>query len=196
MRKITLLFVFITSLCFTQTGIITRGPAMGLWFLVERQIECDNCNPVIELSYDIMTRAGFEIGLGIGKSDEVDIKSGHLTYHINRGNTNFSISKGTRKNSEEYTFNGVNMKSEVQTDSFEIGIYDNSGLVFSVMHFDNNIGDEGEILSIGKFFSINERTYAGLTYSVDYDVFDAMLEDLEIELLKYGSISITYGGIF
>ena len=63
MRKITLLFVFITSLCFTQTGIITRGPAMGLWFSAARTIDCDSCDPVINLSYDLMTSAGFEIGL-------------------------------------------------------------------------------------------------------------------------------------
>ena len=190
MKKIALLSIFITGICFTQTGIVTRGPAMGLWFTAARTIECDGCEPAIDLSYDIMTSSGFEIGLGLGIVGDYNSKFGHLTYHINPGGTNFAFGVGTAK-----TTHDDNSNWESQTDTYEIAMYDNQGFVFGVVHYEAN-GNDGEVLYVGKYRNVSDRTYLGFTYSINYDTFDAMLEDLEIELLKYGSLSITYGGLF
>ena len=66
MKKILILCLFIISICFTQTGMITpKGEeGFGVWFhAAAYNIEYDDANPEFDLSFGYMMDNVIEVGL-------------------------------------------------------------------------------------------------------------------------------------
>ena len=205
MKKIMIMVLVVSSYCFSQTGILTEKgrSAMGLWGSYATQIECENCtNSAFGLSFDYITDFGLEIEVGLSKSDleengvpfDGDTKGVGLAYHLKSGTNNvaFGIAKMNTELSSSWYYGSV----DYDTEMFGVAFYNNNGFLFQVQKMRiPDLNADSELLTFGNYWKGQTASW-GITYSASWDLFDALIEDGDLEYLKYGTIGVVVGGVF
>ncbi len=189
MKKIMIMVLVVSSYCFSQTGILTEKgrSAMGLWGGFARQIDCSGCDVSYSLNFDYMADFGLEVGVAAGKVGETDTKRVKLLYHV-KGANSFAFGIAKSRMSES----GISLDA----NTLAIAFYNDTGFLFEIDKVDiPDLDMDGEVLTFGNFWK-GQNVSWGLTYSADWDLFDAMIEDGDLEYLKYGTLGISVGGLF
>ena len=205
MKKIIIMILVVSGYCFCQTGILTEKDrsAMGLWGSYATQIECNYCtNSAFSLSFDYMTDSGLELEVGLVKSDleedgvpfDEDSKFAGLAYHL-KGDIN-NVAFGIAKMNTEITSSWYYGSYDYDTETFSVAFYNNNGFLFQVQKIRiPDFDSDYELLTFGNYWKGQTLSW-GLTYSASWDLFDAFIEDRDLEYLKYGNIGVVVGSVF
>ena len=205
MKKIMIMVLVVSSYCFSQTGILTEKgrSAMGLWGGVSRQIDCSSCQPAYAVGFDYIMDFGLEVEVALGLTvvedifvwgDEYDLatKGVGLAYHL-KGDVN-NIAFGVAKMNAELDGNLGTI--DYETDTFGVAFYNNNGFLFQVQKIRiPDLDSDYELLTFGNYWKGQTASW-GITYSASWDLFDALIEDGDLEYLKYGTIGVVVGGVF
>ena len=192
MKKIIVSILIISSYCFSQTGILTEKgrSAMGLWGGFGRTIDCSDCDVAYSLNFDYMANFGLEVGVGAGKVGETDTKRVKLLYHLKGANSSNNVAFGLAKSRASQS--GISLDA----NTLAIAFYNDTGFLFEIDKIDiPDLGLDDEVLTFGNYWK-GQTVSWGIAYSASWDLFDAMIEDGDLEYLKYGTLTVSIGGVF
>ena len=155
--------------------------------------------------------------------DGVDIVGAHLGYHFK---SNSLYKKGTSfyidYAMKEYTWNWDELPDEPYAENtiISFGVYSNSKAYFEISQLEASYSDwfeelykivydekpcdngeysfdcEPQFVKFGGILRFGQSAGFNIGYKIDVDLLDAMFENEDLELLKFGTLELSIGGNF